>query len=245
MLRTHLRIASLLLLGLLPRLAYAQAATPPPLPEREGTAEFAYVGTSGNSSTQTIGVGGEFIYRPSLWETRVKVAYVRNESDDVVKAQSFAGAFRTQHVITSALSVFGQYGYQRDRFAGILDRHAVEGGLAYAFVGTHQKLIVDAAGGYANEERVTRSDLSTATVSAGALYTWNISSTSQLTEDARFVDSLSESRDWRYLNAVSLTAKMTTLLSLKVSNTVRYLHFPVAGFKTTDTITAVALVAKF
>jgi len=235
----------LLLLILTPGSALAQPAAPPPLPEREGTAEFAYVGTSGNSSTQTIGVGGEFIYRPSRWETRVKAAFVRNESDEEVRAQSFAGIFRTQHLVTSALSVFGQYGYQRDRFAGILDRHAVEGGLAYAFVGHSQKLIVDAAGGYANEERVTRSDLSTATAGAGALYTWTISSTSQLTEDARFVDSLSETRDWRYLNAISLTAKVSSLLSLKVTNTIRYLNFPVAGFKKTDTITSVALVAKF
>jgi putative salt-induced outer membrane protein len=238
-------LGGLILLVIVPRLAVAQPAAPPPLPEREGTAEFAYVGTSGNSSTQTIGVGGEFIYRPSRWETRVKAAFVRNESDEEVKAQSFAGALRTQHLVSTALSVFGQYGYQRDRFAGILGRNAVEGGLAYAFVGHSQKLIIDASGGYANEERVTRNDLSTATAAAGALYTWNISSTSQFTEEARFVDSLSQTTDWRYLNAASLTAKMTSVLSLKVTNTIRYLNFPVAGFKKTDTITSVALVAKF
>jgi putative salt-induced outer membrane protein len=235
----------LLCLGLFPRLALAQAAAPPPPPEREGTAEFAYVGTSGNSSTQTIGVGAELIYRPSLWESRLKVTYVRNESDDQLKAQSLAAAFRTQHVISSALSVFGQYGYLRDRFAGILDRHAAEGGLAYAFVGHSQTLIVDAGLGYANEERVTSADLSTGTFATDALYTLKMSSTSVFTEDARFVQSLSQSGDWRYGNVAALTAKLTEVLSLKVSNTVRYLHFPVTGFKHTDSITTIALVAKF
>jgi len=43
----------------------------------------------------------------------------------------------------------------------------------------------------------------------------------------------------------TLTARLTTLLSLKVSNTVRYVHEPVIGFETTDTITAFALVLKF
>jgi hypothetical protein len=38
---------------------------------------------------------------------------------------------------------------------------------------------------------------------------------------------------------------VTELLSLKVSNTIRYLQFPPAGFKTTDTTTSIALVAKF
>jgi putative salt-induced outer membrane protein YdiY len=36
-----------------------------------------------------------------------------------------------------------------------------------------------------------------------------------------------------------------TIFSLKVSNTIRYVNQPVPGFQTTDTITAVALVAKF
>jgi putative salt-induced outer membrane protein YdiY len=43
----------------------------------------------------------------------------------------------------------------------------------------------------------------------------------------------------------AITARLTQLFSLKVSNTVRYSHAPVPGFKHTDTNTSVALVAKF
>ena len=35
------------------------------------------------------------------------------------------------------------------------------------------------------------------------------------------------------------------IVSLKVSNVIRYVNAPVEGFETTDTITSVALVAKF
>ena len=38
---------------------------PPPPPKTEGSAEFAFVGTSGNASTQTIGVGGE-VHLPAV-----------------------------------------------------------------------------------------------------------------------------------------------------------------------------------
>jgi putative salt-induced outer membrane protein YdiY len=38
---------------------------------------------------------------------------------------------------------------------------------------------------------------------------------------------------------------VTTLFSLKVSNAVRYVNAPAEGFETTDTITSIALVAKF
>ena len=46
-------------------------------------------------------------------------------------------------------------------------------------------------------------------------------------------------------NELSLAAKISTIFSLKVSNVIRYVNEPVAGFETTDMITSAALVAKF
>jgi putative salt-induced outer membrane protein len=242
-------------LSLLPRLAHAQApdtppppppATPPPPPEREGSAEFAFVGTTGNSSTQTIGLGGELIYRPSPWEAKFKVSYVRNESEDQLRAQAFVLTIRGQRPIRPRWSAYGQYGYQRDRFAGILDRNAAEVGLAYSWIEqAPHKLIVDGGLGYTNEQRLAGSNLSTATLGGGLIYTLKISDTSELSEDGHLVFSLSDGSDWRYTNAVALTAKVSTIFSLKISNTIRYLDLPVAALKNTDAVTAVALVAKF
>lgn len=245
-----------LLLFALPRIAAAQTPTappapaaapaPPPPPEREGSAEFAFVGTTGNSSTQTIGLGGELIYRPSPWEARLKLNYVRNESEDELKAQSFVLTLRAQRPLRPLLSGYAQYGYQRDRFAGILNRNTVEGGVAYtALDQAPQKLVVDGGLGYAHETRLLGDNLSTATLGGGLIYTLKISKTSDLSEDGHFVFSLSDGSDWRYANAVALSAKITTIFSLKLSNTIRYVNAPVLGFKNTDAVTAVALVAKF
>jgi putative salt-induced outer membrane protein len=243
----QLLLAIFVLLAGFTNRAHAQApAPPPPPPETEGSAEFAFVGTAGNSSTQTIGLGGELIFRPSPWETKLKASYVRNEANDQLTAQAIVLSFRTQRAINSRLSAYGQYGYQRDRFAGILNRNAVEGGLAYTWIEqAPQKLIVDAGLGYANERRLLGDNLSTGTFGSGGVYTLKLSSTSELSQDGHFVFSLSDSNDWRYANALALTAKVTTVFSLKLSNIVRYVHLPVVGFKTTDTVTSIALVAKF
>jgi putative salt-induced outer membrane protein len=244
--RVAVTFVALIAFSLLPRVALAQTTPPPPPPEREGSAEFAFVGTTGNSSTQTIGLGGEFIYRPAPWESKIKVSYVRNEAEDQLRAQAFVLTLRAQRPIQPRLAGYGQYGYQRDRFAGILNRNAAEVGLAYTLLQeTPHKLIVDAGLGYANEERLLGNNLSTATLGGGALYTLKISDTSELTEDGHLVFSLAQGSDWRYANAVALTAKISTKLSLKLSNTIRYLNAPVVGFKNTDAVTAVALVAKF
>jgi hypothetical protein len=85
--RVKATFVALVAFSVLPHLALAQTSPRPP-PKREGSAEFAFVGTTGNSSTQTIGLGGEFIYRPSPWESKFKVSYVRNEAEDQLRAQA-------------------------------------------------------------------------------------------------------------------------------------------------------------
>jgi putative salt-induced outer membrane protein len=228
-------------------IAQAQPQAPPtPPPEREGSAEFAYVGTSGNSRTQSIGAGGQVIYRPAPWEIQLKVSYVRNEAEAQLKAQSLTFNARGQRQLRPRLAAYGQYGYLRDRFAGVLDRNAVEAGLAYSLIDSApHKLTADAGLAYANERRLVGNNLSTAAVGAGGAYVLKISSTSDFSEDGHFTFSLSEGADWRFTNAAAVTAKMTTVFSLKLSNTIRYVNLPVLGFDRTDTVTAIALVAKF
>ena len=54
-----------------------------------------------------------------------------------------------------------------------------------------------------------------------------------------------QASDWRVDQTLAITARLTSLLALKASNTVRYANAPVQGFKNTDTKTAIALVARF
>ena len=245
-----LRVLPCLMLLTLPALAGAQPAAPtalpPPPPRQEATAEFAFVSTTGNSSTQTMGLSGDYFFRPEDWVFRFRTAYVRNEAEDVLTAESFLFLFRAEHQLTPRLSAFGEYGYLRDEFAGIEHRNQVLGGLAYKLVDAAPHLLVADAGiGYANEQRVIGDDLSTAVWNAGLGYRLKLSENAEITDDLRFNQSFPDAGDWRLANIAAVTAKLTTILSLKLSNTVRYVHEPVAGFETTDTITAIALVAKF
>jgi putative salt-induced outer membrane protein len=245
--RTLLSLAFLLALS--SAAAQAQAPAPPPEPPpplREATAEFAYVGTSGNSSTESIGLGGEFIYRPDSWTLSTKAAYVRNKSEEELKAESVDLIFKASRALNMRLSAFGRYGFLHDRFAGIEARNVVEGGLAYVLVNAApNSFVVDGSLGYAHETRVAPPNLSDPTAAADALYRLKLSDAVDVSDDARFGVALSNFDDWRFANIGAVTSKLTRILSLKVSNTVRYVHAPVPTFQTTDTITAIALVAKF
>jgi putative salt-induced outer membrane protein len=222
------------------------APPPPPPPRHEGSAELSFISTTGNASAQTVGLGGEYIFRPVAWVLRTRTAYVRNESDEELTAESFLFLFRAERAVTDRLSVFGEYDYLRDRFAGIEHRNQVLGGVAYKVITVAPHLLVADAGiGYANEQRTVDDDLSSAVWNAGLAYTLKLSANAELTDEFRFNQSLAEAGDWRVGNIVGVTAKLTTLLSLKFSNTLRFVNQPPPGFDTTDTITAVALVAKF
>lgn len=234
------------LMMLLPAIAGAQAAPPPPPPSQEATAEVAFVGTTGNSSTSTFAIGGEHIARPTSWVIKNRAAFLRNETEDILTAESLLYAFRAERAINPRLSAFGEYAYFSDEFAGIDHRNSVLGGLAYKLVNTaaHQ-LTTDAGLGYLNEQRLTGDDVSSATYGFGSDYQWTISPTATLEDEARLTGVFETAEDWRFLHVISLTSQLTQLLSLKVSNTVRYLHLPPIGFRGTDTTTSIALVAKF
>jgi putative salt-induced outer membrane protein len=243
-------VLSLCILLCLPLPALAQAppaaAAPPPPPKQEGSAEFAFVGTTGNASTQTIGVNGELIVRPEQWVITNKAAFIRNESESELTAQSFGYLLRAARTFSPRLSAFGEFGYFRDEFAGIAHRNSLVGGVSYRIVDLPKHLFfADAGLGYINEQRLKGDDVSSATWSLGAGYKWKISETAEFTEDFRMTGLFADASDWRILQAAAVTARLTNLFSLKVSNTIRYSHAPVPGFKDTDTNTSVALVAKF
>ena len=255
----HIRVCLPLLclvaiLATVPTLAAAQSAAvppappppPPPPPRTEFAGDFAFVGTSGNASTQSLGLGADYIHRPQDWEIRSRIGYVRNDSDSTLTAESTAFLLRASHTVSHHVAYYGEYNFLRDRFAGISSRNDVVGGVSYLFLDTSRQQFMGNVGlGYSNELRRVGDTLSTAIWTTGENYRLKLSATSEVTDDFVFNEALSDAGDWRIAHVAALTAKLTSLLALKVSNTIRYVHQPVAGFESTDTITAIALVARF
>jgi putative salt-induced outer membrane protein YdiY len=219
---------------------------PPPPPRTEFSGDFAFVGTSGNASTDSLGLAAELVRRPQDWEVRAKIAYVRNSSDTEVTAESTAFLFRASHAVSHRVAYFGEYNFLRDRFAGIDPRNDIVGGLSYLFVDSERQQLSGNVGlGYLNEQRLVGDNLSTAIWTGGENYRLKLSANAEFTDDFVFNEAFADAGDWRISHVAGVTAKLTSIFSLKLSNTVRYVHQPVEGFKATDTITAIALVARF
>ena len=245
----RLIVASAVLAALLiPAAAAGQAAAAKKdePPGTEGSAEIGYVSTTGNSPTRSFSLGGDLVNRPAPWLLETKARFIRNEDDEAVTAQSFTGLFRASRKLNDRVSAFGQYDYLRDTFAGVEHRNTTTGGLSYLVVDASPHTLRAAAGaGYINEQRVGVEDLSTGSANLGLAYAWAISETAKLTDDFRADYGFAEGAGSRVEQVAALTASLTKLFSLKLSNTVRWASDPVPGFEATDTITAIAFVAKF
>jgi putative salt-induced outer membrane protein len=227
------------------RPAFAQAPPAKP-PAHEGSAEFALVATSGNTDTKTVGLAGDLTMRPTKWVYRVKASFVQNEVKGVVAARAVTTSFRASREFTKKVSIFGQVRYLRDRFSGIANRAAAEAGISASWNEKgRQSLSADISGGYETEKRLFGPDLSTGVTAMGLRYRLKLSATADFNDEARVTQSLSTNSDYRFDHLAAVTAKLNSHLSLKVSNTLRYVHSPVPGFKRTDTATSMALVAKF
>jgi putative salt-induced outer membrane protein YdiY len=225
--------------------AQQQPAPPPePPPRLEASAQVTFVSTRGNASAQTLGAGGDMTWRPDPWTYTAKALFAQAETDDELTARSLASLFRASRAMGERLSVYGQYDYLRDVFAGIEQRHVVEGGVSYLVrdVRPH-RLRLDAGLGYLYEERPD-DHLDSVTLSLGAAYRFNISATSEFTYEPRFLLPFADTGAWKFDQNAALTVALNTILSLKVAHTLRYSAAPPADFEKTDTIMAVSLVAK-
>ena len=208
--------------------------------------EMSFVGTSGNSNTKTLGLGARFDYAPGLWLTETKVSFIRSEAGDTINARSLDTQFRGTRTLHERFGVYTKGEYLSDRFAGIDDRYAVEGGISYSAIpeGFH---VLTARGGIGGmlEFRAATENRSLTTANVSATYAWAFSDNSAFTNDLSTTVDVRHQRDWRLTNDLSLLAGLNNILSLKLSHQISFLNDPVPGFEKTDVKVSAAMVARF
>jgi putative salt-induced outer membrane protein len=240
----RLLLVLVLMVGATPAFAQAPAAPPEPPPRLEASGQFSFLDTRGNSSAQSLGAGGDLAWRPDPMTYTAKAIFAQAEDDGELSARSFAGLFRASRALNERLAVYGQYDFLRDVFAGVEQRHIVEGGVSYLAVNRPpHRLRLDAGLGYLHEDRPDE-DLDSATLSLGAAYKLALSATSDLTYQPRYLLPFADTDAWKFDQDIALTAAMTSILSLKVAHTLRYSADPPEGFESTDRILTISIVAK-
>ena len=220
--------------------------TPPPPPLFTGSGEFSWLATTGNSKTSSLGLGVDVFYKPAPWTFELAFSYLHSSTDSITTAERYKGLISASRDLTERVDVFVKGAYLRDTFAGLDSLFAINSGVGYKLFNTPSQFLRASVGfGYTWENQTIGVDRNYANVAAGLNYKWTFSKTAFFSNDFGYLLDLSDTNNWFINDTAAVTAALTNVFAIKASWTILYRHEPVPGFKTTDTTTAVSLVAKF
>lgn len=223
----------------------ASAEDAPPGPW-SGSGELSFVSTSGNTDTESLGLGLEITYKPGVWTTEAKLGYLRAETESELTAEKLNGFLELRRSLSERFDIYARATYLQNEFAGLNSSWGIEvGGLYKALTGDRHFLDLSAGLGYTTEDRTSEADRDFAMATLAAQYKWAVSRTTDFTNDFYYIYDFDDSEDWRIANATALSTSINSIFSLKVAYALTYLNQPPVGFEKRDAVSSVALVAKF
>jgi len=129
-----LRFVAAVVVCLLAARSAAGQPPPEPPPAWDVAVGAAFVGTSGNTDTSTVGADFAMNRRWPVWKIEAAALTISTTDGGEQTAERYLAALRANRQLTSIIGLtFGER-LERDQFAGIDFRSILDGGLTYALV---------------------------------------------------------------------------------------------------------------
>jgi putative salt-induced outer membrane protein len=215
-------------------------------PAWTGDLGLAYVATSGNSDSSSLGLGLKMERVPDPWGLSFEAKFDRAESDDELTAERYFAGIKGLRTLNERWSLFAGLSAEKDEFAGYELLALLEFGATYkALMGPKHLLDFDIGVTYTDESRVEpEPDVDYLGALLGLSYEWKISDNASFTERLIYYPNFDESNDWRLSSDTGVQAALSERLALKLSYEVRYRNRPIGDNDDTDTATKVSVVLK-
>jgi putative salt-induced outer membrane protein len=237
-------IAALAALCATPLFAEEAAA---PAKKWKDSAEVSFVNTNGNSRTTTTSAKDAFSYDfDALTRFELEGGALGARSQGQVTAEQFFALEKLQRKFDDRDYVFERYRWDRNRFAGVAHRHELSLGVGREIWKSSKNILSgELAPGYLNEERIGGKRVSAATGRAYAKYVHEFTAASRFSQDAEYLQNLSDKRDSRINTETALTAAINSHFSVKTSFIWKRSNLPPPGVRKDDEITSFSLIASF
>jgi len=224
--------------------ALAQDAAAPK--KWKDAAELSYVQASGNSKTTTIAAKNLYNYDWEKAALELAAGGLGTKSKNTVTAEQYTVSEKVSLKLSGKNYAFEKAVWNKDRFAGIKDRHDVGLGLGRNLLDTaDDKLSLEAGGGYIFEDRLRSENKSFGTYRGYAKYIRTLSATANASQDLEYIGNMQDTKGYRMNAETALVASISTHFSLKTSYLWKYVNSPAAGFKKTDTLTSMAIIVNY
>lgn len=225
--------------------AFAQAPPPPPKPWSYALA-FSYLGTTGNTDTQTFGTEFTFKRLPEPWGIEGGVSYLRGEQNGDLTAERTKVAVKGMRAFGVHWEYFVGASWEQDKFSGFDSRITLATGATYkALTGPKNELAFDLGLSWTDEEYVYEDSDSFVGGFLALRYAHNWTPKSKFLQRLLYIPNFEEGSAWRGESETAVLAALTDRLALKGSFLLRYDNEPPPGFEETDTTTALSIVFSF
>ena len=209
--------------------------------------EASLVSTNGNSKGTTTSIKNLFNYS---WSTVTGLELagggLGSKSRDEVTAENYNASEKVTKKVSGDNYAFERFGWDNDRFAGIRNRYDASIGVGRLLLDLPKdKLNTELGGGHVSVEVIDAPHQSYGSGRAYAKYAHAITDSSKFTQDAEYLHNFKDRKAYLLNTETSLTAAVSTHLSLKASFVWKRNGKPPAGVVRDDTITSMALVVNY
>jgi len=225
----------------------AQTSAPPPPPIWDTQFGLAFVGTSGNTDTNTFGADFALHRRWPLWKIDATATGVQTDTAGVKSAERYIASLRGQRKLSSLLGLSVGERVEHDPFAGVDLRSLADVGLTWNLVNMPRWMFEAMTSAAWDHEKPTIGESTDhPTGIFEALSTIPFGTTGgKSTQRFTFYPDFENSSAYRSEAEVTAQATMNSHLALKFGYLFRFSNQPLAGFKKTDNTTTASVVLTF
>jgi len=212
---------------------------------------FSLLMTSGNTQELTLGFDTEQNLKIKKNELKFKGSIIYSQSDGTRESEIYYSHLEYRRSLSSNAYLLGFWRFERNELSGYEYRFALTVGAGYFWTKSKTfELSSELTLGWSKEnniEKIKGTDLKSSFASClvSTQVKINISSNSELLYQDIFFFNLENTKDYRLSSLGSLSVSISRYIALKISHQLKYNHYPVPGFKSTDQYLLSSLVLNF
>jgi putative salt-induced outer membrane protein len=223
--------------------AAGQVAAEEPARDWDASVSLGYVGTSGNTETETFNTEALVTYRTVNWVHNAKFQALGSNKDGEVDAERYYLEDKSDYGLEDDAYLFGKFTYTDDRFSGFDSQTSVSGGYGRHFLkGDGLDLQGYVGAGYRQNDVRDGDSIDETIVTLGQELKWTISESSSLVQTLS--SEIGEDTTVTKF-AIGLESNIIGNIATKIAFEARNISDVPEGTEETDTLTSVSLVYTF
>jgi len=218
-----------------------------PEPIWTGSLGLAWVATSGNTDTSTLGLDLALDRKPEPWGFEFAARGNRADDGGVTTAENYLVSARAVRKLSTRWEAFGGLAWAKDPFAGFDSQTVAMAGATYITVESERHLLsFDMGLAYTWEDRVPPAeDANFAGGLLGLSWEWRLGASSKLTERFVLHPNFDDSEDWRLMSMTAIESSINSWLALRFGFDLRHRNQPIGDADSTDTTSTASVVLTF